>query len=556
MNINYTTCEFCKNIFLKTHIKVHYEHCKNKLKNIEEYNQTPKQNMNERNNVKYNNSQNYNNNYNNYNNNNNNNNHNNYNNNNKNKNTLSNSNNNKINKNIYRESNRDIYSKNNNNYKKQNNNEYVSKQFNEMAVEKYIPPHIVSYNDNMMNHFFKEYEKLFTEYVRDKCIALVGPAQSILDTNKGDVIDKFDLIVRLNKSLPLPESLKNDIGTRTDIIYNSLNTSDFPGENNLNPKLYKKYGVQFVCSSYPFNHPIFHNDILYYVNKYKFELPLKVMNDLKFKRFEQSLGTRPYTGTCAIMDLLSYPIKYLYITGLDFYHTKYINNYRRISKEGLRHTKNSPIHQAEPQLDYLRNISFFDNRIILDGFLDKLVYHQYYKVIKNLNEIDKNTIFKFNDPSLERYFNLKISTLTYTKGDYNKNTDFYDYPFLVITDNKKYNKKDNEYCLFMSNDINMLNFLNNNLITKKFIGNFFYNNKQNNVSMFFNNKFLESLKQILYRIDITNCSINVAILIGIMLYLPDKHYFYSNEIFNNWSLSIQEKKLIMFLFKKKILNLI
>jgi hypothetical protein len=551
MNINYTTCEFCKNIFLKTHIKVHYINCKNILKNKEnnDINNISKSFKNsystdsgQINRDTYKNNSLKRNHYTQY------------------SNQSYNIQKNHTQTNIIKNNQKDY------NSKKQSNNEYVSSQFSEMAVDKYIPPHIVSYNDNMMNHFFKEYEKLFIEYVKDKCIALVGPAQSILETNKGQVIDKFDLIVRLNKSLPLPEALKNDIGTRTDIIYNSLNTSDFPGENNLNPKLYKKYGVQFVCSSYPFNHSIFHNDILYYVNKYKFELPLKVMNDLKFKRFEQSIGTRPYTGTCAIMDLLSYPIKYLYITGLDFYHTKYINNYRKISKEGLRHTKNSPIHQAQPQLEYLRNISFFDNRIILDSFLDKLIYHQYYKVIKNLNEIDKNSIFKFNDPSLERYFNLKISTLTYTKSDYNNNyNNNYNsnynnnpdnYPFLVITDNKKYIKKDNEYCLFMTNDINMLNFLNNNLVTKKFIGNFFYNNKQNNVSMFLNNKFLESLKQILYRIDINNCSVNVAILIAIMLYLPDKHYFNSNEIFNNWTLSIEEKKLIIFLFKKKILNLI
>jgi CTP-dependent riboflavin kinase len=44
------------------------------------------------------------------------------------------------------------------------------------------------------------------------------------------------------------------------------------------------------------------------VYKYKFELPLKVMNDFKFRNFEKTLNTRPYTGTCAIMDLLSYPI--------------------------------------------------------------------------------------------------------------------------------------------------------------------------------------------------------------------------------------------------------
>lgn len=557
ININYIKCEFCKNIFLKTHIKVHYQHCSSKINfertnSIKNYKNSLNDNSNSfqpqpNNNTHY-------------------------------QKPISNETKQIIKEPIeynrynYHQGSTKIQKKylnnqvpksfsNSNGYSSNSNsNDYSNINSKEMQLEKYIPPHIVSYNDNMINHFFKEYEKLFCEFVRDKCIALVGPAQSILETRKGDVIDKFDLIVRLNKSLPLPQDLKDDIGTRTDIIYNSLNTSDFPGQNNLNPKLYKKYGVQFVCSSYPFNHGIFHDDILNYVQRYKFELPLKVMNDMKFKKFEQSLGTRPYTGTCAIMDLLSYPIKYLYITGLDFYHTKYINTYRKISKEGLRHTKNSPIHQAQPQLEYLRNISFFDNRIILDGFLDKLVYHEYYKVAKNLNAVDKNLIFKFNDLALEKYFNLKLSHVTFTKGEYNKrkaDVNISDYPFLVITDNKKYVKYENEYCLFMTNDVHMLNFLNNNLQTKKYIGNFFYsNNRQNTISMYLTPKFLESLKQILYRIGINNCSVNVAILIGIMLYLPDKHYFSSNEIFNYWNISSEEKKLIIFLFKKKILLLI
>jgi hypothetical protein len=258
----------------------------------------------------------------------------------------------------------------------------------------------------MLNHFFSNYDKLFAKYIEGKCIAIVGPAHSILNSGKGEIIDKFDLVVRLNKSLPLPSKLSNDIGTKTDIIYNSLNTSDFPGENNLNPQLYKKYGVKFVCSSYPFNHRVFHDDIMNYVLRYKFELPLKVMNDIKFKNFEKILGTRPYTGTCAIMDILSYPIKYLYITGLDFYQTKYYSEYRRSTKESLKHTKNSPIHQAKPQLDYLKYMSLFDNRIILDNYLDRLLYHDYYKVFKHLSEFDKMQIFNYGDLNFKIYFQI------------------------------------------------------------------------------------------------------------------------------------------------------
>ena len=431
--------------------------------------------------------------------------------------------------------------------------------YNKLELDNYIKPELVSYNDNVLNHFFKEYDKLFSEFVSGRCIALVGPAESIINTNKGSVIDKFDLIVRLNKSIPIPTKLKDDIGSRTDIIYNSLNTTDFPGQNNLNPRLYKKNGIKFVCSSYPFNHNIFHDDISKYVYKYKFELPLKVMDDLKFKKFENMLNTRPYTGTCAIMDLLSYPIKYLYITGLDFYHTKYYNEYRTISKEGQKYNKNSNIHKAKPQLEYLRHISFFDNRILLDDFLDKLIYHDYYKVIKNLKSFDTNHIFNFGDIILQKYFEMKISDCTYTKLNQNILNENLDnnIPNLIITDNKYFYKKNNEYCLFLSNNKNTLNYLNNNLDSKKYIGNFYYTkNIQEQPSIYISDKFLLYIKSAVSRINITNCNINLAILLSIILYLPNKHYFSYNEIINKWNLSLDEKKLILFLIKKKILNVI
>jgi len=426
----------------------------------------------------------------------------------------------------------------------------------ELQMETYIKPELVNYSDRALNYLFDQYNKLFYKYVEGKTISLVGPAQSILGTNKGEIIDKFDLVVRLNKSIPLPSNIKNDIGSKTDIIYNSLNTSDFPGENNLNPKLYKKYGIQFVCSSYPFNHNLFHDDILNYIYKYKFELPLKVMNDLKFRNFEKSLGTRPYTGTCAIMDLLSYPIKYLYITGIDFYQTKYYSEYRKISKDALKHNKNNIIHQCKPQIDYLKNISLFDNRIILDTFLDKLLYYDYYKVFKNMNLFEKDDIFNFGDIYFQKYFEMKVSMCTFTKNDLNIYNTEPSKSYLIITDNKYFKKKDNEYCLFITNDKNKLNILNGNLSNKRFIGNFFYSeNKYNQPFIYLTSKFLGMLKSVLNRIGIHNCNINLAILLSFLLYLPKNHYFSYNEIFNKWILSYEEKKFVLFLLKKNILYL-
>jgi hypothetical protein len=428
-----------------------------------------------------------------------------------------------------------------------------TQQHTEMQIENYIQPQLVSYNDTLLNQFFNQYNKLFYKFVEGKNIALVGPAQSIIGTNKGSIIDKFDLVVRLNKSIPLPSNIKEDIGSRCDIIYNSLNISDFPGENNLNPKLYKKYDIKFVCTSYPFNHSIFHDDILNYVYKYKFELPLKVMDDLKFRNFEKSLGTRPYTGTCAIMDLLSYPIKYLYITGLDFYQTKYYTEYRRISKDVLKYNKNNMIHQCKPQMDYLKNISLFDNRIILDAYLDKLLYYDYYKVVKNLNTFDKQNIFKFNDLYFQKYFEMKVSSCTYTKNNINHIENDPSKSYLILTDNKFFSKKENEYVLFITNDKNVLNILNANMNTKRFIGNFFYS-QNNNSSIYLTSQFLGLLKNTLHKIGIHNCNLHLAILLSFFLYLPENHYFSYNEIFNKWMLSYEEKKFVLFLLKKNILH--
>jgi hypothetical protein len=69
---------------------------------------------------------------------------------------------------------------------------------------------------------------------------------------------------------------------------------------------------------------------------------------------------------------------------------------------------------------------------------------------------------------------------------------------------------------------------------KKFIGNFFYvKNNSNPSSIYISDKFLLHLKVHMVSIGIQNCNINIAIMLAIMLFLPDKHYFSNYEIFNS-----------------------
>ena len=118
------------------------------------------------------------------------------------------------------------------------------------------------------------------------------------------------------------------------------------------------------------------------------------MNEKLFYQLQNMLHTRPYTGTCAITDLLNYPIKYLYITGVDFYLTKYYEEYRKIRKNNLKNIQNNTIHKNGPQIEYLKNLSLTDSRIILDNFLDVHLYKYYYEVIQKFKKYKQTYMFQ------------------------------------------------------------------------------------------------------------------------------------------------------------------
>lgn len=413
--------------------------------------------------------------------------------------------------------------------------------------------HMLMSHLDIIQNFLKKYDDLFRKFVENKTIALVGPAESILGTKKGKLIDKFDIVVRLNKSLPLPENLAEDIGTKTTVLYNSLNTTDFPGENKFQSNFLKKHNIQYLCCPYPLENDFFKNDILNYIKRNKFGMPFKTINNKLYKSVENSIRTRPFTGTCAICELLSYNIKYIYISGLDFYSTKYYKSYRKISKEQLKKNRNNFYHKSEPQINLLKHMSLFDERIILDSFLDKLLYSDYYDATKLLNKC-KYDIFMFENDNLREFFKLNICNITYSilsnkKPNNDKHT-------LIFTNNKHIEKNENVYMIFVTPNIDIINRYNKDLNEKKYIANFFYKKENNNqrILVYLNQHYLIYLKKVLQKINIKNCNIHFIMFLSLIIYSKDNHYFDSNEILKNWGLSIEEKKYFLFLKKKKAFN--
>lgn len=194
-----------------------------------------------------------------------------------------------------------------------------------------------------------------------------------------------------------------------------------------------------------------------------------------------------------------------------------------------------------------------DDRVILDNFLDINLFKDYYHVLKELLNY-KYDIFKFDDYYLDKFFGLDNYLLTYTifNKNYKNNKDT---PYIIITFNENFNKNNNEYLLFLTNNNDKLVELNRNLSQKKYIGNFYFNKSRNSyTSMYIDGKFLNFLKLLLKRINIHNCNIHVVIFLSILAFNKEKHYFNIEEILNNWKIDRNERKFILFLKKKKLFS--
>lgn len=429
----------------------------------------------------------------------------------------------------------------------------------EQYINKIKQEYRINFHPTYMTKILNQYSFLFKKFVENKTVAIVGPANSIIGTGKGKTIDKFDIVIRLNKALPLPMNISNDIGTKTTIIYNSLNVSDYPGQNILDTNLYRQYGVQFVCCSYPYN-GVFVNDINNYINRYQFDLPFRCIENGKYYAFENKIKTRPYTGTSAIMDILSYKIKALYITGIDFYNTPYYSQYRNISERRLSGLRSNGIHNAYSQMEYLLYKSLTDRRVMLDQKLQKLLYNNYFSFYNKLIKVNvKNGIFNKNNSNdyilnfMEKLFsnnkkimiilpNININYFNFNKynlNDYDIVFCFKDYNLLQLTDIER------EKIIFVGNKRFNTEYINIRSDGKK----------GNNVISFIK-IFMKHVNRLLRILDIRQLTMRILFLMTILLLTQKvdiigyKHNFSINKV------GYKEVMLINFFRKNNRLNFI
>jgi hypothetical protein len=214
------------------------------------------------------------------------------------------------------------------------------------------------------------HDQEFATYLKGKRIALVGPAPHMTGSKQGELIDSYDRVAKIGKAFQMSGDICDDVGKRIDILYNILNDHNGArAAGELNPEELKNQ-IDWLCSSngYFFRCKLRH---AIFQRKNKGQVPFHIIDRQYHNEFQQEVGGWLNSGFVAILDLLYYDIKELYITGITFFSEKddnyYIPQYRDPSLvvEGC--------YDTEAQLKAMKRLYKQDDRIKCDAVLKKIL---------------------------------------------------------------------------------------------------------------------------------------------------------------------------------------
>jgi len=230
-----------------------------------------------------------------------------------------------------------------------------------------IPSIDVSYEDVKSIYNQSNISRKYNDYLKGKSVILVGPASYLEGKSRGDEFDSFDVVVRLNRSYPVNNTI--DYGKKCDIRYHNMSQNAAQGGPFLREQM-ESDGVMFISSPFPKHLSYFHNDIKVCESHMKgSQVQFHQWADLEqFLTLHMILQTRPNIGVCAILDLLNYDIKQLHISGITFFEDGYSSEYKDRDDDLVPayHQNRVINHAQKPQKELIKLISENDSRITMD----------------------------------------------------------------------------------------------------------------------------------------------------------------------------------------------
>lgn len=248
----------------------------------------------------------------------------------------------------------------------------------EQKIKKIIKPIYIRLRDISYRILVLIYRIKIQEFddkiLNNKKVIIIGPAETALSYMKSKDIDKFDFVVRVNKSHLNLKQYTDRLGTRTDILFHCCYPDPIVGCEYPNEDALIEQKNKYVI--YPYDLP--HAEINFWrcLLKFRrinfFKLDKKYFNDI-VKIYK---GKHPTTGFQALSYLLHQDLKELHITGLTFLKTPYIDGYRDTHKtpEKINEVvKKSGNHNPDAELELFCQLIENRKNVFMDATLNQIV---------------------------------------------------------------------------------------------------------------------------------------------------------------------------------------
>lgn len=221
--------------------------------------------------------------------------------------------------------------------------------------------------------------------LENKKVIIVGPSSYLENRKMGNFIDSYDIVVRINNLHDTTNSqLVDDFGKQTDLIYYDGSTTNTRLQSYIdcNP-------LEIICT-YPETEWFFKSRCANNVNTFHSHLNGRVIDeelytDLKYD-LDNNMKTRPNSGLIAIVDLLTFPIAELYITGIDFYRNSYSTYHPDYGKTELESIKEifkkgdaGDVHDINKQFMYFKNLFHNESRLKTDDIMLNYITNKKYE---------------------------------------------------------------------------------------------------------------------------------------------------------------------------------
>lgn len=227
----------------------------------------------------------------------------------------------------------------------------------------------------------------FQNLIRNKSVALVGPAKYMEGSGLGPEIDAHDIVIRVNRGIDSIEDHSEDIGSKTNVLYSCLISTRQHG-GTIELERFKKHNIELIIAPPDSDfrgrsrkkqfHGMVDRNKVAQISK---EIPVEIADPKFHDRLAVKVNCKPNTGYMAIQHLLSLEPNSLSIYGFSFYLDGFIEG----QKSGVEKEKgcteqefadmafNSKRHIQVNMWRHAKNTLLNNDRVFLDPTLKTIL---------------------------------------------------------------------------------------------------------------------------------------------------------------------------------------